>query len=123
MASNLSFVIVFVSADIVLLPVSKGHLQHPQRLVARTTQSVPLIRRYPDLIPGAKRPDLISNLYGSAVVDHDPQLRPTGMRLQTQPLPRQDRHQTHRTIPVIRILLERTPGPADESYFRFLRRY
>jgi hypothetical protein len=68
----LTLIVVSISLNIVLLPVAKGNLQHPYRLIPRTAETMPLTSGYPYLIPGLILVYLIFYLYKCPIIDHDP---------------------------------------------------
>src|SRR5436190_17797280 len=77
----------------------------------------------PDLLAGVTSPLRFAHLDLRPIVDHDPKFGPSSVRLQAEPLPGLHDHQAHRTVAIVRKLLERPPRSFDCCHWRLLSGY
>jgi len=99
-------VIVCEALDIFLLPRPKGNFQNTDWFIFAGTQPVFLAAADPNLVAGLTNLLLIADLYNRAIVKDNPQLGAGSMRLQTQPLTGQHRHQADGAVLIVGELFE-----------------
>ena len=99
--SFLPLVIVGIARDVVLLPVAESNFEHADGFIAAAGKPVLFIRWNPDFVTGPVIALRLADLHHRAVINGDPQLGASSVRLEAEPLPGQYRHQADGAIAVI----------------------